>query len=72
MNILLANRELDWFVNFLWSHVQHLFVGKQLIHPGQIQTVNDAFMPSHDKLEWAEKLVEEFEQHEISGKVSNM
>jgi len=44
------------------------FTGKQLIHPGQIQTVNDAFMPSQDKLEWAEKLVEEFEQHEISGK----
>ena len=42
-----------------------------MIHPGQIQTVNDAFMPSHEKIEWAEKLVEEFEQHEISGKVRN-
>ena len=42
-----------------------------MIHPGQIQTVNDAFTPNSDKIEWAEKLVQEFEQHELSGKVRN-
>lgn len=40
-----------------------------MIHPGQIETVNSAFMPSTDKIEWAQELVKEFEKHEISGKV---
>ena len=46
------------------------FTGKQCIHPGQVQTVQEAFTPSPDKIQWAEQLIEAFNQHQQSGKVS--
>ncbi|CAL4066277.1 unnamed protein product, partial [Meganyctiphanes norvegica] len=44
------------------------FTGKQVIHPGQVQIVQEAFSPSPAKLEWARKLIEGFEQHQKEGK----
>jgi citrate lyase beta subunit len=45
------------------------FTGKQCIHPGQVQIVQQAFSPSKEKIEWATELVKAFEQHQSSGKV---
>ncbi|XP_068679195.1 citramalyl-CoA lyase, mitochondrial-like isoform X4 [Montipora capricornis] len=44
------------------------YTGKQIIHPGQIDIVNDAFSPSEEKLKWASDLVNAFQLHEKEGK----
>ncbi|KAI8792042.1 citrate lyase subunit beta protein, mitochondrial [Biomphalaria glabrata] len=44
------------------------YTGKQVIHPKQIQTVQEAFTPSPVKVKWAQELIEGFEQHQKSGK----
>uniref|UniRef100_A0A0N5AXE6 HpcH_HpaI domain-containing protein n=1 Tax=Syphacia muris TaxID=451379 RepID=A0A0N5AXE6_9BILA len=44
------------------------FTGKQVIHPSQIETVQSAFLPSEDKIEWARSLMKEFIEHEKIGK----
>lgn len=46
-----------------------LFTGKQVIHPAQIDIVNDNFSPSQEKIDYSRELVEEFEQHQKTGKV---
>lgn len=45
------------------------FTGKQVIHPGQIDIVQNAFMPNKKQIEWAVGLLEAFEEHQKSGKV---
>ena len=44
--------------------------GKQVIHPNQIDIVNEAFSPSPEKIEWAKELVAAFEQQSNEGIVS--
>ena len=44
------------------------YTGKQVIHPIQIETVQNAFTPSSEKIEWARQLIEAFDQHQKSGK----
>jgi len=44
------------------------FTGKQVIHPGQVQTVQEAFTPSASRRKWAKDLMEAFEEHQQSGK----
>ncbi|XP_057294846.1 LOW QUALITY PROTEIN: citramalyl-CoA lyase, mitochondrial-like [Hydractinia symbiolongicarpus] len=44
------------------------FTGKQVIHPAQIDIVNDNFSPSQEKIDYSRELVEEFEQHQKTGK----
>jgi len=39
------------------------FTGKQVIHPGQVPVVHQAFAPSQEKIEWATDLIREFNQH---------
>lgn len=41
----------------------------QIIHPGQIDTVQRCFSPSPERVEWAQELVAAFEVHTHSGKV---
>lgn len=43
------------------------FTGKQVIHPSQIATVQNAFTPSADKVQWARSLTEAFQAHQQSG-----
>ncbi|KAL8559495.1 hypothetical protein ACOMHN_037159 [Nucella lapillus] len=43
------------------------YTGKQIIHPGQVPIVSEAFTPSSDRVEWAMKLIEAFEHHQKSG-----
>jgi len=44
------------------------FTGKQVIHPGQVPIVQQAFLPTTSKVEWARELLSEFSVHEKSGK----
>ena len=44
------------------------FVGKTLIHPRQIQTINECFTPSAAELEEARRIVEAFERAKADGK----
>ena len=44
------------------------FTGKQVIHPGQIQVVQESFSPSLEKVEWATELIEAFNAHQATGK----
>ena len=46
-------------------------LGKQVIHPAQIDVVNQAFSPTKEQIEYAEGLVEAFDAHQKSGKVCN-
>jgi len=43
------------------------FTGKQVIHPGQVQTVQEAFSPSPERREWAEQLLLEWAEHQRRG-----
>lgn len=44
------------------------FTGKQVIHPGQVQVVQESFTPSEAKRMWALDLIQAFEEHQESGK----
>ncbi len=43
------------------------FRGKLLIHPGQIQTVNEVFSPSQGEVEYAKKVVDAFQTAQAKG-----
>ncbi|XP_024919634.1 citramalyl-CoA lyase, mitochondrial isoform X3 [Cynoglossus semilaevis] len=45
------------------------FTGKQVIHPGQIQAVQEEFSPSPERVQWARELIAAFEHHQEEGKV---
>ncbi|KAM9850694.1 citramalyl-CoA lyase, mitochondrial [Aulostomus maculatus] len=44
------------------------FTGKQVIHPGQIQAVQEEFSPSQERVQWARELIAAFEKHQAEGK----
>ena len=44
------------------------FTGKQVIHPGQVETVQAAFTPSLARLDWANNLMEAFRQNQQEGR----
>lgn len=44
--------------------------GKQVIHPGQIQAVQEEFSPSPERVQWAKELISAFNQHQKEGKVT--
>jgi citrate lyase subunit beta-like protein len=44
------------------------FTGKQAIHPNQIPCIHQSFAPSPEEMDFAEKVVKEFEAAEASGK----
>jgi citrate lyase beta subunit len=43
------------------------FDGKWCIHPGQIPVVNEAFSPTDEELEWAERVVAAYEEANAAG-----
>lgn len=45
------------------------YTGKQIIHPDQIDIVQDSFLPSSERVNWARGLLKAFEQHQKDGKV---
>ena len=44
------------------------YTGKQIIHPAQVQPVQEAFTPSDEAIEYAKRVVETFEAHQSEGK----
>ena len=44
------------------------FTGKQVIHPGQVETVQAAFTPSAARLDWANCLMAAFQHHQREGR----
>lgn len=48
------------------------YTGKQVIHPGQIEVVQNAFLPSAARIEWANGLLTAFNAHQQDGKVTIM
>jgi citrate lyase beta subunit len=44
------------------------FAGKQIIHPNQVEPVQDAFTPSDEEIARARRIVEAFERHQRFGK----
>jgi len=43
------------------------FSGKQIIHPNQVNLVQEAFTPSDDSIEFARQVIELFEQNQTTG-----
>ncbi|ARM74727.1 HpcH/HpaI aldolase/citrate lyase family protein [Acidianus manzaensis] len=44
------------------------FEGKQVIHPNQVTIANEVFSHSSSEIEWAKKIVEEYEKYASLGK----
>lgn len=44
------------------------YVGKQVIHPSQVEIANEVFAPSKEEIEWAKKVVEAYENAVRMGK----
>jgi citrate lyase subunit beta/citryl-CoA lyase len=42
--------------------------GKMAIHPGQVEPINDAFAPSADEVEWAERVLEAKREADEAGR----
>lgn len=47
------------------------YTGKQVIHPGQVPIVQEAFLPTESQIEWATGLLKSFHKHQQDGKVSS-
>ncbi|KAJ8964398.1 hypothetical protein NQ314_004935 [Rhamnusium bicolor] len=45
------------------------YTGKQVIHPGQVPVVQEAFLPTKTQIDWAQGLLRSFEEHQKTGKV---
>lgn len=46
------------------------FSGKQIIHPNQIEPVQEAFTPDDDEIEYALSLIKKFEENEQNGQAA--
>lgn len=46
------------------------YTGKQVIHPNQVQIVQETFVPTKAQIEWAQGLLESFNEYQKLGKVS--
>lgn len=46
------------------------YTGKQVIHPGQVPIVQQAFLPTSTQIEWATGLLKSFKKHQKEGKVT--
>ncbi|BDC18820.1 CoA ester lyase [Acidianus sp. HS-5] len=44
------------------------YLGKQVIHPSQIDIANQIFSPSKEEMEWAKRVIEAYEKAKIEGK----
>ena len=42
--------------------------GKMAIHPAQVPVINEAFTPDDDRIEWAERILDAYEEAEAAGR----
>lgn len=45
------------------------YTGKQIIHPDQIEIVQETFLPTKAQIVWAEGLLDSFQKQQNIGKV---
>jgi citrate lyase beta subunit len=67
----MVNIDFQDLDNLLFSSRQGVkmgYAGKQVIHPDQVQPVQEAFTPSDEQIIEAKKVLEEFEQHQEAGR----
>lgn len=43
-----------------------------MIHPWQIQAVQEEFSPSPERVQWAKELIAAFDEHQKEGKVTSI
>uniref|UniRef100_A0A4W5R146 Citramalyl-CoA lyase, mitochondrial n=1 Tax=Hucho hucho TaxID=62062 RepID=A0A4W5R146_9TELE len=48
------------------------FTGKQVIHPNQVQAVQEEFSPSQERVQWATELIAAFDEYQKQGKVNQV
>lgn len=66
---------MNLFADLVGLQTQSLFgahmgyTGKQIIHPDQIDIVQESFLPSTERVNWARGLLTAFEEHQKNGKV---
>jgi len=46
---------------------QMAFAGKQVIHPNQVESVQEAFTPSDETIAYALQIIEDYKQHQDAG-----
>ncbi|WP_338602327.1 CoA ester lyase [Sulfolobus tengchongensis] len=44
------------------------YVGKQVIHPSQVEIANEVFSPTREEIEWAKKVIEAYEMAKKEGR----
>ncbi len=64
---MLDLKDLDALQKDVSAAKQLGFQGKLCIHPNQVAIVNQTFSPTPEKIEWAKKIVEAFEEAESAG-----
>lgn len=48
------------------------YTGKQVIHPNQVQAVQEEFSPSQERVQWATELIAAFDEYQKQGKVNQL
>lgn len=66
MNICIL-QDMEGLIRQSVEGAQMGYTGKQVIHPMQIEAVQNAFSPSEEKIEWARQLVDAFDAHQRAG-----
>ena len=61
-------RDIPGLVEEARLGAQFGFTGKQIIHPGQVDPVQDAFTPDQETIDRAVRLIQAFEEHQSAGK----
>ncbi len=61
-------KDLEWLRKEAVFGAQMGFTGKQVIHPTQVQPVQDAFTPSQDEIRAAEQIIKAFEENQKDGR----
>lgn len=61
-------RNTDFVFDEAMSGARMGFTGKQIIHPAQVEPVQQAFTPSEEAVAYARRVLESFEAHQREGK----
>lgn len=60
-------KDLDFLRQEAEEGMQMGFTGKQIIHPAQVDIVQEAFFPSAARIAWATEIVAAFNAHDSAG-----
>lgn len=68
MKVCLDYKNNDVLMNETIIARQMGYTGKQAIHPNQIEPIYKAFYPSEKELNFAKRIISEYEEHSRQGK----